>query len=112
MIHRPPCSRYENKENTDDGEERVIAVWAYAMGLLGGSRLSDFVEKIARLHDHKGTLVVATRSELPEDCRWAFRRAWEEIGCEIGSNVEFLDITSDEWRGYWSSRRFESNWTP
>lgn len=112
MFCRPPCSRYENKDNSDDGDERVVAVWAFTMGLLGGLRLEDFGETIARLHDHKGTLVVATRRELPEDCRWAFRRAWEVIGSEPGENVEFIDVNSSEWRGCWGARRFESNWTP
>ena len=74
MLSRPPCSRYENPENADDGEERVIGVWAYAMGLLGGAQQDSFNAKIARLYDYKGTLVVALRGDLPEDCRWAFRR--------------------------------------
>jgi hypothetical protein len=57
MLPRPPCCRYENPKNADDGDERVIAVWAYAMGLLGGSDLADLNAKIARLYDYTGTLV-------------------------------------------------------
>jgi len=111
MQPRPPCSRYENRDNADDGDERVIATWAYALGLLG-SRMKEVTESIARLHDHKGTLYVATRHDLPEDSRWAFRRAWQEIAWEVDENVEFVDVKSREWASCWNSKRFDSGWTP
>lgn len=111
MQPRPPCSRYENKNNADDGEERVIVIWAYALGLLG-SRMEEVTESIARLHDHKGTLYVVTRRNLPEDSRWAFRRAWREIAYEVDENVEFVAVKSREWADCWNARRFDSDWAP
>ena len=110
MLSRPPCSRYENQNDADDGEERVIVTWAYALGLLGG-RIKEVTESIARLHDHKGTLYVATRRDLLEDTRWAFRRAWQEIAFEVDENVEFVDIKSPEWATCWSSKHFDSDWS-
>jgi hypothetical protein len=105
VLERPPCSRYENPSNSDDGDERVIATWAYALGLLGDSdRGQEITEKVARLHDHKGTLYVVTHRDLPEDLKLAFRRAWEDIGCE--AEVEFVDVRSSEWTSVWSRRRF------
>jgi hypothetical protein len=110
LYNRPPCSRYENAERSDDGDDRVIMVWGYAMALIGSSRLEQITKAVARLHDHKGQLCVALRTPLPEDCRWAFRRAWAEIGFEVEENVDFLDLHSKDWEGVWGSKRFESDW--
>ncbi len=74
--------------------------------------MKETCKAIARLHDHKGTLYVACHSPLPEDTRWAFRRAWQEIAWEVDENVEFVDVHSSDWDAAWSGRRFKSDWKP
>lgn len=107
----PPCSRHDDKEDHD--AERVKAVWHYAMGIIYGERAVAIGVslRIARLHDHKGTLVVGLWEGISESAKTAFRTAWADIGYEPEENVEFLTVPSHQWDRYWSSRRFRSDWT-
>ncbi|MGN6534308.1 MAG: hypothetical protein ACTHKQ_01085 [Mesorhizobium sp.] len=104
-----PCARYEGGE----GEERVCAVFAYALGLIGTDGiLKEIGGYVARVYDYKGDLIIATRKQLPASWRMAFKRAWAEMGNEPAENVQFLPVTSDDWDQYWGSRRFDSDWEP
>jgi hypothetical protein len=67
---------------------------------------------IAMAYDYKGILVLGCYKQLPEKWLRSFRWAWSEIGCEPPENVEWYLIDSEEWRGYWASRRFVSDWQP
>ena len=105
----PPCARYEGGENND----RLIRVWIYAAGLAGGGQKAAALgEKIARLYDYKGELVIATREDLSPDERSLFGRAWAEIGSEPAENVEFCDVRSETWERLWGAHRFASDWQP
>jgi hypothetical protein len=105
----PLCARYEGGEN----DQRLLAVWTFVSGLIGGGENSHTISKdIARLYDYKGILVVGLRSTLPDHVMALFRRAWEEVGCEMAENVEFLHVSTDEWKEHWGSRRFKSDWVP
>jgi hypothetical protein len=107
--HAPPCARYEGGEN----DNRLLAVWTYVAGLLGGEAAArKLSEDVARLYDYKGQLVVACRRTLAEAAQSSFRIAWVEVGCELSDNVEFCDVQSADWEKYWRNRRFESDWTP
>ena len=104
-----PCARYEGGEN----DQRLISVWIYVAGLIGGSAdAEDLGKKVARLYDYKGSLIVATRDSLSIDVEAFFRCAWVTIGKETKENVEFLPVRSDRWKSLWGSRRFESDWQP
>ena len=105
----PPCARYEGGEN----DQRLIIVWTYVAGLVGGgANAEDLGKKVARLYDYKGSLIVATRDSLPAYIEALFRGAWVTIGHEIEENVEFLHVRSDRWESLWGSRRFDSDWQP
>lgn len=111
LSNTPPCARYEGGENDD----RLIKVWTYVAGLVGGgSNADELGQKVARLYDYKGSLVVATRNRLPAHVEALFRHAWATggLGCEIEEHVEFHDVQSDKWKQLWDSRRFESDWRP
>lgn len=102
-VTKVPCSRYEGGE----GEARVCAVFAYALGLIGTEGIIKLISNyIDRVHDHKGDLVVATKKDLPASWQMSSRRAWVEVGYEVSSNVHFLPVTSKGWEDYWASRRF------
>lgn len=105
----PPCSRYEGGEDN----RRCQDVWLFALGLLGGgASMNELRAKVARVHDHKGALIIATRRTLTSREMNAFRQAWSQIGYEPTANVEFYNAWSDQWESYWSARRFESAWKP
>jgi len=103
----PPCSRYEGGESN----VRLIKVWVYVAGLIGGDIKAKYLsQKIARLYDYKGTLVVATHRNLSKKVEALFRKAWLEVGCEFEDNVEFCGVRDDRWKLLWDCRRFESDW--
>jgi hypothetical protein len=105
-IVTPPCSRYDEGE----GNERVIRTWCYVTGRLGAERARSIANRIARLHDHKGRLIVALHDRLPGWVEEVFRNAWMCLGNESKDAVEFQDVErfmADTWTG----RRFESDWT-
>lgn len=109
IFHSPPCSRYEGGESNP----RCVAVFAFVAGLVGGrQRAVDLQHSIARLHDHKGKLVVALHHPISASVKGYFRRAWEVVGNEPPTEVDFCDVRSPMWASYWSGRRFESTWTP
>lgn len=105
----PPCSRYEGGEN----DQRLLAVWTYVVGLAGGTECAALMKwDIARIHDHKGQLVVATKRPLGRVVEHFFRTAWKVVGHEPEENVEFLGADSTGWEDYWAGRRFNSDWEP
>lgn len=101
---RPPCSRHD--DDHDDHNSRVLIAWGAICAMVPG----DLNGTIARLHDHKGTLVVATRFPLTQFAQNAIDHVWKQLLNE--GIVEFHDVTSKDWDTYWGSKRFESNWTP
>ena len=109
LENTPPCARYEGGENN----ERLIRVWIYVTGLLGGSPKADELsQRVARLYDYKGDLIVAVRKELVPHIEAFFRKAWSEVGREFEEHVEFLNVDSERWDQLWRNRRFESDWQP
>ena len=76
----------------------------------GNGRRGAMAAAIGRAHDHKGTLVIVLRGRLPERCRRALRRAWEEAAGEAAENVEFHAAGAPDWRAVWAGRRFETDW--
>ena len=107
LQNTPPCARYEGGEN----DARLIAVWTYVAGLVGGGLKADNLSrKVARLYDYKGALIVATRRKLEPYVEALFRKAWSELGKENEEDVEFPNVQSRDWERYWVSRRFKSDW--
>ncbi len=108
LQNTPPCARYEGGEDN----ARLIAVWAYVAGLVGGIHKADELShKVARLYDYKGFLIVATRTGLNTNSEGLFRNAWSTVG-EFEEHVEILDVWSERWKHLWTSRRFGSDWRP
>lgn len=108
-LNIPPCARYEGGENNG----RLIKVWLYVAGIVGGGPGADELSnKVARLFDYKGLLVVCTRDKLSTNVEAHFRNAWVEVGHEFEEHVEFADARSDRWERLWNGHRFESDWSP
>lgn len=101
VIKFPFCSRYGN--HGDYMNERVRATYEYALSLMENS--VEYIELIASvycLHDHKGTLHVVSRRELPDYCVAMLSVAWVEAANECLEAVEFhvlppatLDLMDD-----------------
>lgn len=106
LSSTPPCVHYEGGENC----ERLIRVWTYVAGLVGGGfNADDLGRKVVRLYDHKGFLFVVTHSRLTSRVEAVFRDAWVTVGREFEEQVEFLPVYSDRWKCIWGRRRFESD---
>ena len=110
-LDAPYCIRYE-----DNPSDRVLMVWAFACGLLGGgAKVNAFTRSIKYLYDYKGTLYVAWSEAEPDASyrhdrdhifRRVLREAWEDMGNEPAECVQFVALGSDDWLTVWESRRF------
>lgn len=78
------CTRYEGGE-----DKRVAITLGHAIGTLESEHV---LKKIARLHDHKGILVVMSFETLTFTERNAFERAWFAV---YEDSVEFIDYNDD-----------------
>jgi hypothetical protein len=90
-----PCTSYDADPWR---EKRLRLVAAFALGRVwralqnprtGAHPQCTFNRRIARLHDHKGTLFVTYRGELHFGIAQALRDGWEQIGNEPRENVIF-----------------------
>lgn len=104
----PPCSRHQGGEN----DSRVLATLASAILRANTPELEDaLMTRIARAHDHKGTLYIAYHQPLGEAGLF-LRRAWHAVAGESEQDVVFCDVNGDEWHRVWGERNFESRWKP
>lgn len=65
-----------NGHTEPDRIERLDRVYGYAMALADGDANRAFVEKLAQIHDHKGTLTVFWRSPPSAAEMGYWTRAW------------------------------------
>lgn len=68
-----------NSQSEPDRLERGNRVYGYAVGLadLAGNRA--FIDKVDRIHDHKGTLVVTWNTAPTEEEKGYFLQAWNSL---------------------------------
>jgi hypothetical protein len=86
LDHPPPAATTGHSE--PDRLERLQGVHGDAMALAEGAGNPGFVDKLTRLHDHKGTLIVFRHAAPAPDERDYFTRAWASKVGDGAPNVE------------------------
>ncbi|WP_374518204.1 hypothetical protein [Undibacterium squillarum] len=77
-----------NSETEPDRLERLSRVYGYAAALSDMDGNSDFCAKVAKLHDHKGNLVVIWYEQPTARELTYFLRAWQSRMGDESSNIE------------------------
>lgn len=77
-----------HSETEPDRIERLNRVYGYAIGLADADGNTDCITKLAKLHDHKGTLMVIWHSAPTEYERIYFLKAWKSKVGDESTHVE------------------------
>ena len=77
-----------HSETEPDRLERLYRVYGYAMALADGDANVECITKLAKLHDHKGTLMVLWHSAPTESERTYFLKAWKSKVGDESKHVE------------------------
>lgn len=82
-----PAISATNSDTEPDRIERLNRVYGYAIAQADSEGNAACITKLARLHDHKGTLVV-TWLAAPSDAEKAyFARGWQSLVGDRSENV-------------------------
>ena len=76
-----------NSDTEPDRVERLNRVYGYAIALADASGDPECITKLARIHDHKGTLVVHWRAEPSMQQQDFFVAAWQSLVGDRSQNV-------------------------
>lgn len=76
MFLDHPSISATNAPTESDRIERLDRTYGYAMALADVDGNPDFVGKLTRIHDHKGTLIVFWHAPPTEAERDYWARAW------------------------------------
>lgn len=74
-----------NSDTEPDRIERLNRVYGYAMGLADSAGNAECITKLARLHDHKGSLIVVWHTEPTDAEKAFFAVAWKS---RVGDETE------------------------
>jgi hypothetical protein len=77
-----------NSETEPDRIERLSRVYGYAIGLADVDGNTECITKLAKVHDHKGTLMVIWYDEPTKKEKSYFLRAWQSRIGDESSQVE------------------------
>ncbi|MFZ6743418.1 hypothetical protein ACO0LC_09345 [Undibacterium sp. JH2W] len=77
-----------NSETEPDRIERLSRVYGYAMGLADIDGNTECITKLAKIHDHKGTLMVIWYEAPTPAEKSYFARAWNS---RIGDETEIVE---------------------
>ncbi|MBC3885261.1 hypothetical protein [Undibacterium griseum] len=77
-----------NSETEPDRIERLSRVYGYAIGLADVAGNRECITKLAKIHDHKGTLMVIWFSAPTAEEKSYFARAWQSRIGDESSQVE------------------------
>jgi len=88
MFLDHPTITATNSFTEPDRIERLSRVYGYVSALADLAGKHGFIEKIAQLHDHKGTLIVFWHDAPEDDERAFFVQAWNSKIGDGSSNVE------------------------
>ena len=84
-----------NSETEPDRLERLSRVYGYAIALADTDRNAECINKLAKLHDHKGTLMVIWHAQPTGRERTYFLRAWQSLIGDESSQVEHALMLDD-----------------
>jgi hypothetical protein len=88
MFLDHPTITATNSFTEPDRIERLTRVYGYAAAMADQAGNAHFIEKVAQIHDHKGTLIVFW-SDAPSDVeKQYFVHAWASKIGDGSSNVE------------------------
>lgn len=71
-----------------DRIDRVNRVYGYAVGIADQRGNREFIRKIARIHDHKGTLYIVWLTPPTEEEKNFFLHTWQSLIGDESSNVQ------------------------
>ncbi len=71
-----------------DRIERLSRIYGYVAALADQASLTGFIEKVAQIHDHKGTLIVFWRDAPSDVEKDFFAQAWASKIGDGSSHVE------------------------
>ncbi len=77
-----------HSETEPDRLERLYRVYGYAIGLADVDGNTTCITKLAKVHDHKGTLMVIWHVAPTEKEKQYFVRAWQSKVGDESSQVE------------------------
>ena len=77
-----------NSETEPDRLERLNRTYGYVVGMADVEGNIDTITKIAKLHDHKGTLMVIWRVTPTEKEKIYFLKAWKSRIGDESTRVE------------------------
>lgn len=77
-----------NSETEPDRLERLSRVYGYAIGLADIDGNTECITKLAKIHDHKGTLMVIWYVPPTQAEKNYFLRAWNS---RIGDETELVE---------------------
>ena len=91
-----PVITATNSDTEFDRVERLNRVYGYAIGLADAAGNTLCIDKLARLHDHKGNLIVHWHSAPTAPEQDFFRHAWQSrigdesalVTHEVGDSVK------------------------
>jgi len=88
MFLDHPTITATNSLTEPDRIERLTRVYGYVVALADHADNHHFIEKIAQLHDHKGTLIVFWNESPSEQEKEFFVQAWASKMGDGSTNVE------------------------
>jgi len=84
-----------NSETEPDRIERLSRVYGYAIGLADVDQNTDCITKLAKIHDHKGTLMVIWHEAPTSAEKNYFLRAWQSRIGDESDQVEHALILNE-----------------
>jgi hypothetical protein len=88
MFLDHPIITATNSFTEPDRIERLTRVYGYAAALADQAANFVFIEKVAQIHDHKGTLIVFWHDAPSEAEKQYFVQAWASKVGDGSTNVE------------------------
>ena len=88
MFLDHPIITATNRFTEPDRIERLTRVYGYAAALADQAGNVGFIEKVAQIHDHKGTLIVFWHEAPSEPEKQYFVQAWASKVGDGSTNVE------------------------
>lgn len=85
-----------HSETEPDRLERLYRVYGYAMALADVAGDDECIKKVAKIHDHKGTLMVIWYSAPTEPQKIYFMKAWKSKVGDETTHVEHALMLQDE----------------
>ncbi|MBY0572480.1 MAG: hypothetical protein K2P84_02265 [Undibacterium sp.] len=84
-----------HSETEPDRLERLYRVYGYAMALADSDGNTECITKLAKIHDHKGTLMVIWHSPPNALERIYFQKAWHSRVGDESNHVEHALMLHD-----------------